>query len=135
MATVFICDDHREVCEVLGKLFRRLGHRAECAFSARELLAQLDTAVADNSGPLTATVVLLDVMMPDMNGVDCLRAIRANPATRDLPVFMYTALKDGPLIDAARAAGATDTLLKTIPFNELVARLAPHLGDPPPATR
>ena len=126
MATVFICDDHREVCEVLAKLFRKLGHTAECASSARELLARLDTAPASPRGP---TVILLDIMMPDMNGVDCLRTIRANPATHDLPVFMYTALNDGPLVEAARAAGATDTLLKTIPFDALLARLAPHLGD------
>jgi CheY-like chemotaxis protein len=127
MATLYICDDHREVCEVLGKLFRKLGHTAHCAFSARELLALLAATPPDH-----ATVVLLDIMMPDMNGVDCLRTLRANPATHRLPVFMYTALKDGPLIEAARAAGATDTLLKTIPFDDLLARLAPHLGHPPP---
>ena len=131
MATVFICDDHREVCEVLGKLFRKLGHQAECAFGACELLAQLEAAFATPAtDPRPPTVVLLDVMMPDMNGVDCLRAIRAHPAIRHLPVFMYTALKDGPLIDAARAAGATDTILKTIDFDQLVARLAPHMAAP-----
>lgn len=127
MATVFICDDHREVCEVLGRLFRKLGHRAQCAFNARELLTLLDLVPRDEP-----TVILLDVMMPDMNGVDCLHVIRANPNTRHLPVVIYSALADGPLIDAARDAGATDTVVKTTPFDDLVARLAPHLGAPPP---
>jgi len=126
MATVFICDDHREVCEVLGRLFRKLGHRAQCAFGARELLALLD--VTPRQEP---TVILLDVMMPDINGVDCLHVIRANPRTRHLPVFIYSALHDGPLIDAARAAGATEVVVKTTPFDDLTARLAPYLGVTP----
>jgi CheY-like chemotaxis protein len=127
MATVFICDDHREVCEVLGRLFRKIGHRAQCAFGARELLTLLD--LAPRAEP---TVILLDLMMPDFNGVDCLRVIRANPATRNLPVFIYSALADGPLVDAARAAGATDTILKTITFDDLAARLTPYLGSTAP---
>jgi CheY-like chemotaxis protein len=130
MATVFICDDHREVCEVLGRLFRKLGHRAQCAFGARELLTLLDLCPRDGQ-----TLILLDVMMPDMNGVDCLRVIRANPSTRQLPVVIYSALHDGPLIDACRAAGATDLVVKTTPFDDLVARLSPYLGATPSESR
>jgi CheY-like chemotaxis protein len=70
---ILICDDHRDICELVGKLFRASGHEGICAFSGEELLVLLHSAPAD--------LLLLDMMLPGMTGLDCLRRVRAIPRT------------------------------------------------------
>jgi DNA-binding response OmpR family regulator len=68
-------------------------------------------------------IILLDVMMPDMDGFEVCRRLKSNPATHFIPVVMITAL-DSPA-DRVRGleAGADDYLTKPFAFRELVARL------------
>ncbi|MFN3955254.1 MAG: diguanylate cyclase [Pararhodobacter sp.] len=69
------------------------------------------------------TLILLDMMLPDISGIEVCRRLRANPATRDIPVIIVTALSDRERRLEALAAGADDFLSK--PLNEaiLLARI------------
>ncbi len=72
-------------------------------------------------------IVLLDYMMPNMNGIEVLRRLRANPATVDLPVIMVTARAENQATVEALEAGADDYVTKPIDFSVLRARIDSHL--------
>lgn len=72
-------------------------------------------------------IVLLDYMMPNMNGIEVLRRLRANPATVDLPVIMVTARAENQATIEALEAGADDYVTKPIDFSVLRARIESHL--------
>lgn len=72
-------------------------------------------------------IVLLDYMMPNMNGIEVLRHLRANPATVDLPVIMVTARAENQATVDALEAGADDYVTKPIDFAVLRARIDSHL--------
>ncbi|MBI5567535.1 MAG: response regulator, partial [Chloroflexi bacterium] len=68
-------------------------------------------------------LVILDLMMPDMSGIDVCRWIRAQPAFAAIPVVMLTGLVDPDAHQAARLAGANDVWLKPMTPSELGARI------------
>lgn len=72
-------------------------------------------------------IVLLDYMMPNMNGIEVLRRLRADPATVDLPVIMVTARAENQATIEALEAGADDYVTKPIDFAVLRARIDSHL--------
>jgi two-component system, sensor histidine kinase and response regulator len=97
------------------ELMRRLFESEYCVASAGSGKAGFDA--------LTHTefdVVLLDVMMPDMNGFDVLKQIRSTPNTADLPVILISSLTDSDYVVQGLQAGANDYLTK--PVNPHVAR-------------
>ena len=71
-------------------------------------------------------VVLLDVMLPDLDGFEVLRQLRADPATRDLPVVLVTALRDAASVQRGRDAGATDYLSKPFDPDQLMSLVKRH---------
>lgn len=68
-------------------------------------------------------VILLDLMLPDMNGVDILRQLKADPATRRIPVVMFSSEQDQVHRIAALRAGAEDFMARPIDDDMLLARL------------
>lgn len=103
---VYVVDDDEAARKSLSFLFRSVGLAVEAYASARSFLA---------SGDLTASgCVVTDVRMPDMNGLELLRAIRATTAS--LPVIVITGHGDIPLAVAAMKEGAADFFEK--PFND-----------------
>lgn len=83
---ILIVDDEFGLAEVIGELLRDEGYRTALAPNGKLGLAKL----AEERPAL----VLLDVMMPVLDGPSMLRAIRADPAYTDLPVVMMTSLPD-----------------------------------------
>jgi putative two-component system response regulator len=65
-------------------------------------------------------VVLLDVMMPDMDGFDVCRVLRADPRTAEVPIILVTALDDRDALLQGIDAGADELIVK--PFNRLELR-------------
>jgi CheY-like chemotaxis protein len=93
-------DDARDLRHFVARLFAHAGHRvveADCAADALRLLA---------AGPLP-DLVITDVMMPGMDGIEMLRAMRRDPRTAGVPVIVFSALDDARRIAAALADGAT----------------------------
>lgn len=109
---VLVVDDIAENRDVLSRYLRRMGHQTRAASGGREALE----AVAEQA----PDVVLLDVMMPEMDGFEVLKRLKADPATRDVPVLMVSALDQLETVVACIQAGAEDYLPK--PFNPIVLR-------------
>ncbi|HEY7120628.1 MAG TPA: response regulator [Tepidisphaeraceae bacterium] len=118
---ILVVDDCAESCEPLAKLFIAAGHSARCVYRGEAALAFLATHVPD--------VILLDVMMPGMDGVEVLRAIRSDPRTATVPVIVCSAVSDPAFIRSVRARGANDYWVKTaITPVDMLVRLQPYLG-------
>lgn len=105
MAKILIVDDEHLTTEMLGTFLKIIGHQAIEALSCREAWDKLKYESPD--------AILLDVMLPDTNGLEMCRQLRANPATANLPIIMISAYAP-PLDKEASAAGATAYLAKPI---------------------
>jgi DNA-binding response OmpR family regulator len=122
MANLLIVDDTVETCDMLARLFTRCGHTPVCLYGGADVIA----AVRDRRVDL----VLLDVMMPDMDGFAVLSAIRADPdaAVARTPVAMYTAISEPKEQQRAIDMGADEWIVKGTPFPLLRKRLECFFG-------
>jgi len=100
MYTILVVDDSVDWCNVLAKLLTMMGDKAVCVCSGQLALNSLQLHIP--------RLVILDVMMPDMDGMEVLRRIRSEPKTALLPVVMFSAIDDPAYPDYARSKGATD---------------------------
>lgn len=100
MAHVLIVDDVPDTCMMLARLLKYSGHKADCAFSGEEALAFLGEALPD--------LLILDQMMPGMDGMEVLRRMRAQPRTANLKVVIFSAITDAAFREHALAKGASD---------------------------
>jgi adenylate cyclase len=114
-AKILVVDDTANNVKLLKDLLTMRGYAVVTASSGVEGLEQIEKERPD--------LVLLDVMMPGMNGYDVCRRIRENPATGVLPVMMVTALDPGQERIKGLEAGADDFLTKPINQPELLARV------------
>lgn len=73
--------------------------------------------------------ILMDVMMPRMNGFDACRRLREQAETRDTPIIMVTTLGDGDQVENGYESGCTDYITKPINSGELMVKLQMFLGD------
>ncbi len=89
----------------------------EAGFDIEE--AKSGTEGIEKARALTPDLVILDVIMPDLDGFSVCRSLRAAPDTQYLPIVISTGLEDGKSIDQAFAAGATNFLTKPINFDLL----------------
>ena len=79
----------------------------------------------------TPDLILLDVVMPKLNGFEVLRALKDDPVTREIDVIMLSNLRQEADVTAALAAGARDYLLKAnLSLSALVAAVGDALGKP-----
>jgi CheY-like chemotaxis protein len=119
MSKVFIVDDQFDLCDLLRRLFEKAGHPAVCVTDP--------TAVTQTLRASPADLVLLDIMMPVIDGFGVLHAIRSDPALAKTPVVMYSALSDDATRQRALNAGANDYIVKGLRFADIQQRLAPYL--------
>ena len=114
-ARILVVDDTPKNVTMLADILTFKGYGVVTAYGGKDALAKLESERPD--------LVLLDVMMPDLNGYEVCRAIRANPATEMLPVIMVTALDPASERVKGIEAGADDFLSKPISQPELLARV------------
>lgn len=112
---LLIVDDIADNRMILTRRFHRAGFDTIEAESGEAALCALAGETFD--------VVLLDVMMPGIGGLDVLRAIRGSPATAGLPVIMVTAKSQSEDIVDALALGANDYVTKPVDFPVALARV------------
>ncbi len=89
MAKILVVDDDRDLSDVLRTLLESVGHQVEDARHPREALAMLGLEPKDAKRPLP-DVILLDVMLPWMDGFAVCGRIRADERTKELPVIFLT---------------------------------------------
>lgn len=114
-AHILVVDDVAQNLRLLSDLLSARGYRTSTAATGEDALASIAADPPD--------LVLLDVMMPGMNGYDVCRAIRADPACAVLPVVLVTALDPEQERVKGLNAGADDFLSKPINQAELMARV------------
>jgi PAS domain S-box-containing protein len=115
---ILVVDDDPAVLDLLNRDLVREGYQVRTAANGRDALAL--------ARELRPRLITLDVMMPSMDGWSVLAALKAEPATRDIPVVMVSIVDDKQL---GFALGAADYLTKPVDRDRLsaiLARLAPH---------
>jgi PAS domain S-box-containing protein len=112
---ILIVDDEEQNLDLLQALLESFGHESEIARNGFEALAKLNSSV---------DLVLLDVMMPFMDGFEVTRRIRHDPVCFDIPIIMVTGLTGRGDRLAAVEAGANDFITKPIDRVELRVRMA-----------
>src|SRR5579871_1965318 len=118
-ATILIVDDIAANRDMLKRRFERHGFRVMEADGGKRAV--------ELTRERTFDLVLLDVTMPDLNGLEVLRRIREHPATASLPVIMVTGRAEGEGVAEAFAAGANDYVTKPIDFVVALARINAQL--------
>jgi len=111
-ASVLVVDDIEDNREVLRRRLERQGHAVECAAGGADALAL--------AGERAFDLVLLDVMMPGLDGYAVLERLKASPETRDIPVIMISALDDIASVVRCIEHGAEDYLPK--PFDPVLLK-------------
>ncbi|WP_448379709.1 diguanylate cyclase domain-containing protein [Gloeomargarita sp.] len=101
---ILVVDDERAIREVLQQEMEREGYRTLTATNGAEALELCHKHLPD--------MVLLDAVMPTLDGFRCCAEIRRRPECQDLPVLMITSLDDEESVAEAFAAGATDYIIK-----------------------
>jgi pilus assembly protein CpaE len=112
---ILIVDDDLESVKLIGVMLERHGYLIAAAQTGAQALARVQSENPD--------LVILDIMVPDMDGYEVCRQIRADPATADLPIIMFTAKTQLDDKVAGFKAGADDYLVKPVHPNELVSRV------------
>src|SRR5262245_3839530 len=99
-ARILMVDDSQTVLTFERMMLKAEGYELATASNGKAALAAIQQHRPD--------LVLLDVVMPEMDGVECCRQIKADTATRDLPVIMVTTKGDQGMVTSAYAAGCDD---------------------------
>ena len=114
-STVLVVDDNLQNLELLVAYLDSLGCEVRTAEDGVEALEK----VAQDSPDL----ILLDIMMPRMSGFEVCRKLKSDPATRDIPVIMVTALTELGDIERGVECGTDDFISKPVNRLELVTRV------------
>jgi DNA-binding response OmpR family regulator len=112
---VLIVDDERQNRELLGIMLAPEGFAVQTAANGTDALALVAREPPD--------VVLLDVMMPGLDGYQVAAALKGDAATRHIPVILLSGLDDYQARTLASSAGADDFLSRPLDRDELCARL------------
>jgi len=105
MAKVLIVEDDPLMLRMYQKIFKFGDYEVETAGDGEEGLSKVAAT--------PPTIILLDVMMPKMNGLQVLAKLKDNPATKDIPVVMLTNLAGEQDAEAALAKGAVKYIIKS----------------------
>jgi len=114
-ATILIVDDEPKNCKLLEVLLRQQGYGTVCVTSGEEALALVVQQAPD--------LILLDLMMPGMDGYEVARILKASPASLNIPIIMVSAESDHGARLEALNAGAEDFFSKPIHCDELSLRV------------
>ena len=111
---ILIVDDNANNVKLLEAMLLADGYAPLSATSGKEAL-RLAAKLPD--------LILMDIMMPEMNGFEAVEKLRSNPATRDIPVIMVTSLDDRESRLFALQAGADEFISKPVDRAELALRV------------
>lgn len=125
MAVVLVVDDDEFTCDAIRRLLTRMGYTTECAHSGTAALKMLEE--------IRPSIIVLDWMMPKMDGLDVLKKLRADPKTKDVPVLIYSAADDAAMQQQAAKLGAKECVLKSGGFYPLYERIERYAAEAPSA--
>lgn len=111
MAKILVVDDEALLRAMLGDALEEAGYTVATAESGRAAIAR---AKADRPD-----CILLDVMMPDLDGYETCTALKADPELAAIPVILISATTDLRVVDRAEQVGAIEVLPKPVPLPQL----------------
>jgi CheY-like chemotaxis protein len=118
---VLVVDDDPEIVTFLATLLELEGIESTVATSAAAAMERLEQGLPD--------LVLLDIAMPDRDGLDLCRALKKDPRTSGVPVFVVSARPGKDVVERALAAGAEEFIRKPFENHELIARIRDRLAE------
>lgn len=116
-ATVLLVDDNADLLDLLARSLKHVGHFS--VVQAEDGAAGLELAIAARPA-----CIVIDVVMPGLDGYQLVRALRGDPASADIPIIMLTALAQDQNRLGGFLVGADRYLVKPIKIQELVAAIA-----------
>lgn len=117
---IFIVDDNPDNLALLSKILKEHGHEVRVATSGKFALKVVEKSPPD--------LILLDILMPEMDGYETCRKIKENSKTRDIPVIFISALNTSIDIVKAFKSGGVDYINKPVEAQEMIARINTHLS-------
>jgi len=124
MARIVIADDDADIRELVVFKLRHAGHEV---LPVADGTAAVEACLADRPD-----LVILDVMMPGMSGLEAARVLRADASMNGVPIIMLTARAQESDIEQGFEAGADDYVVKPFSPRELAVRVAAVLGEDAP---
>ncbi len=121
MGKVLIVEDHPDMLEVLTWQMEMMGYSVITAKQGKEAVVK-----ALEEKPL---LILMDIMMPGMDGREATRLIRANAETRNIPILAATVLFRESDISSCLEAGCNGFILKPFTFDELKGKIQEFIPD------
>lgn len=122
--SILVVDDNKVNLFVIETILKQAGYRSiKLAKSANEMIHILEEDLSKNHGRSSFNLILLDIMMPEIDGIEACRRITATEEYKDIPVIFVTALGDTHKLAEALDAGGSDYLMKPINKVELLARI------------
>ncbi len=118
-ARILAVDDDPDALFILDRLLCRQGYRVFTAAGGRAALEALEREPVD--------VIVLDVMMPDLDGLQVAAALRQNERTRGVPIILLTASSHTETRLAAMALGVSEFVTKPLNSRDLLARIRAQL--------
>ena len=119
---ILIVDDHEDLLEIYSTTLRRAGFDVLTA-----ALAMDGVELAKEKHP---DLILLDIMMPEVDGLTALKILKLDPVTASVPVVMLTNLPEESGMEQAKQLGAVDYILKVhLDPTTIVAKVHEFLGD------
>ena len=115
MKKILVVEDHADMRELLAWQIELMGYVPITARLAKE---GIEKAVAEQPD-----LILMDVMMPEMDGREAVRELRARPETKDIPILAATALFRTTDLKSCLDAGCNGYIIKPFTFQELQVKL------------
>ena len=116
---ILVVDDSPMSLRLLTQILVMQGYKVRAVTNGAEALTVVQASAPD--------LILLDVMMPDMNGFEVAEHLHADPVSKDIPIIFISALSDEDSKVRAFSSGGVDYVAKPIHINEVAARVATHL--------
>jgi CheY-like chemotaxis protein len=120
MAKILIVDDDEQATTLLEKVLAIKGHQATSVNDSAETLQVVNNTTPD--------LILLDLMMPEPNGFEVCKMLRADPNFARIPIVIVTAMDDNESKETAYAAGANDYLTKPFRIDALAQAIDSLIG-------
>jgi len=113
---ILVVDDEQDIVTIIGKVLKKSGYEVITANEGLECIDKVSEELPD--------LILLDNIMPNMDGPTVLSKLKASKKTADIPVIMVTALADQEHITGAQKGGAVEYIIKPFDYTVLLEIIA-----------
>jgi len=112
---IMVIDDEKTICEAIEFLLENEGYDVTTAYNGEEGLMKIYKQPPD--------MLIIDLLMPKMNGFKVVRRVRSDPAFKDIPILMLTVVDDKFDIQEGYNSGVSDYMVKPFEVDDLVMRV------------